>query len=72
MLTIVYFLMPLLFFLPTGTMRRGMKLLFNLSRERMDSVFVGGTMFGIWGIILAVPVTIFVREFLKHFLNLNI
>jgi len=38
----------------------------------MIILILGGTIFGFWGILLAVPVTIFVREFLNCFLNLNI
>ncbi len=33
---------------------------------------LGGTIFGFWGILLAVPVTIFVREFLNCFLGLKL
>lgn len=38
----------------------------------MIILILGGTMFGFWGLVLAVPVTIFVREFLNFFLQLNI
>lgn len=37
----------------------------------MVVLIIGGTMFGFWGLILALPITIFVREFLNHFLDLN-
>jgi len=38
----------------------------------MIILILGGTIFGFWGIVLAVPVTIFVREFLNYFLDLNL
>ncbi|MEO0094536.1 MAG: AI-2E family transporter [candidate division WOR-3 bacterium] len=33
---------------------------------------LGGAVGGIWGIIFAIPVVIFVREFLNHFFNFNL
>ena len=38
----------------------------------MIILILGGTIFGFWGIVLAVPVTIFVREFLTYFLDFNL
>ena len=38
----------------------------------MVALIIGGTTFGIWGVILAIPVTIFVREFLNFFLNIKV
>jgi predicted PurR-regulated permease PerM len=38
----------------------------------MVALIIGGTTFGIWGVVLAVPVTIFVREFLNFFLNISV
>jgi predicted PurR-regulated permease PerM len=35
-------------------------------------LILGGTTFGFWGLILAIPVTIFVREFLNLFLDLHL
>ncbi|MCK5259318.1 MAG: AI-2E family transporter, partial [Thermoplasmatales archaeon] len=35
-------------------------------------LILGGTMFGFWGVLLAVPTTIFIREFLNYFLGLNL
>jgi len=37
----------------------------------MISLILGGTMFGFWGVLLAVPMTIVIREFLNSFLELN-
>ncbi|MEE8596335.1 MAG: AI-2E family transporter [bacterium] len=37
----------------------------------MIVLILGGTMFGFWGVLLAVPTTIFIREFLNYFLGLN-
>ena len=38
----------------------------------MIVLILGGTMFGFWGVLLAVPTTIFIREFLNYFLGLNL
>ncbi len=38
----------------------------------MVALIIGGTTFGIWGVVLAIPVTIFVREFMNHFLSYNL
>lgn len=38
----------------------------------MIALIIGGTTFGIWGVLLAIPVTIFVREFMKHFLEIRV
>lgn len=38
----------------------------------MITLILGGAIFGFWGVILAVPITIFIREFLNYFLNLNL
>lgn len=38
----------------------------------MIALIIGGTTFGIWGVLLAIPVTIFVREFMNHFLSFNL
>lgn len=38
----------------------------------MVALVIGGTAFGIWGVLLAIPVTIFVREFMKHFLEIRV
>ncbi len=38
----------------------------------MVALIIGGTTFGIWGVVLAIPVTIFVREFMNHFLSFNL
>lgn len=37
----------------------------------MIALILGGTIFGFWGVLLAVPATIIIREFLNHFLDLN-
>ena len=37
----------------------------------MVALILGGTMFGFWGVLLAVPMTIVMREFLNSFLELN-
>jgi predicted PurR-regulated permease PerM len=38
----------------------------------MIALIIAGTTFGIWGVLLAIPVTIFVREFMKHFLEIRV
>jgi putative permease len=38
----------------------------------MIMLILGGAIFGFWGVILAVPLTIFVREFLNFYLNLSL
>jgi predicted PurR-regulated permease PerM len=38
----------------------------------MVVLIIGGMTFGFWGVVLAIPVTIFVREFMNYFLGLNI
>lgn len=38
----------------------------------MIVLILGGTIFGFWGVLLAVPTTIFIREFLNYFLGLNL
>ncbi|UCF69929.1 MAG: AI-2E family transporter [candidate division WOR-3 bacterium] len=38
----------------------------------MVALIIGGTTFGVWGVVLAIPVTIFVREFMNFFLHLNV
>ncbi|HEC77665.1 MAG TPA: AI-2E family transporter [candidate division WOR-3 bacterium] len=38
----------------------------------MIVLILGGMMLGFWGVILAVPAVIFIREFLNHFLGLNL
>ena len=38
----------------------------------MIVLILGGLMFGFWGVVVAVPFTIFAREFLNHFLKLNL
>jgi predicted PurR-regulated permease PerM len=37
----------------------------------MVILILGGAIFGFWGVLLAVPITIFVREFLNYFLGLR-
>jgi len=37
----------------------------------MIALILGGTMFGFWGVLLAVPMTIVIREFLNSLLELN-
>jgi predicted PurR-regulated permease PerM len=37
----------------------------------MIALILGGTTFGFWGVLLAVPATIVMREFLNYFLELN-
>jgi predicted PurR-regulated permease PerM len=38
----------------------------------MVVLVLGGAIFGVWGVILAVPITVFVREFLNHFLGMHL
>ncbi|MDH4210627.1 MAG: AI-2E family transporter [candidate division WOR-3 bacterium] len=38
----------------------------------MIALIIGGATFGIWGVLLAIPVTIFVREFMNHFLEIGV
>lgn len=38
----------------------------------MIALIIGGITFGFWGVLLAIPVTIFVREFMTYFLDVNI
>lgn len=38
----------------------------------MVVLILGGVIFGFWGVIVAVPATIIIREFLNYFLNLNL
>lgn len=38
----------------------------------MVVLVLGGAVFGVWGVILAVPLTIFAREFLNYFLKMKI
>ncbi len=38
----------------------------------MIVLIIGGITFGFWGVLLAIPVTIFVREFMTYFLEVNI
>ena len=38
----------------------------------MIVLIIGGITFGFWGVLLAIPVTIFVREFMNYFLEVNI
>jgi predicted PurR-regulated permease PerM len=38
----------------------------------MIVLILGGAMFGFWGVILAVPLTIFIREFLNFYLHLSL
>ena len=37
----------------------------------MIALILGGTIFGFWGVLLALPATIVIREFLNYFLELN-
>lgn len=37
----------------------------------MIVLILGGTIFGFWGVLLAIPATIVIREFLNYFLELN-
>jgi len=38
----------------------------------MVALIIGGITFGFWGVVLAIPVTIFVREFMNYFLQVNV
>jgi predicted PurR-regulated permease PerM len=38
----------------------------------MIVLIIGGITFGFWGVLLAIPVTIFAREFMNYFLDVNI
>jgi predicted PurR-regulated permease PerM len=38
----------------------------------MVTLIIGGMTFGFWGVVLAIPVTIFVREFMNYFLEINV
>ena len=38
----------------------------------MIVLVMGGALLGVWGVIIAVPVTIFLREFLNHFLGMKL
>ena len=38
----------------------------------MVALIVGAAAFGIWGVMLAIPLVIFVREFMRHFLDVNV
>ncbi len=38
----------------------------------MVALIIGGLTFGFWGVLLAIPVTIFFREFMNYFLGLNL
>jgi len=38
----------------------------------MIVLIVGGLTFGFWGVLLAIPVTIFFREFMNYFLEINV
>lgn len=38
----------------------------------MVVLVIGGLTFGFWGVVLAIPVTIFVREFMNYFLEINV
>lgn len=38
----------------------------------MVVLIIGGITFGFWGVVLAIPVTIFVREFMNYFLEINV
>ena len=38
----------------------------------MIVLIIGGLTFGFWGVLLAIPVTIFFREFLNYFLEINV
>lgn len=37
----------------------------------MIALILGGTIFGFWGVLLAIPATIIMREFLNYFFELN-
>ncbi|MGD9379898.1 MAG: AI-2E family transporter [candidate division WOR-3 bacterium] len=38
----------------------------------MVVLIIGGITFGFWGVVLAIPGTIFVREFMNYFLEINV
>lgn len=38
----------------------------------MIALIIGGMTFGLWGAVLAIPVTIFMREFVNYFLGINL
>ncbi len=38
----------------------------------MIALIVGAAAFGIWGVMLAIPLVIFAREFMRHFLDVNV
>lgn len=38
----------------------------------MIALVLGGLIFGFWGVLIAVPFTIFAREFLNHFMDLTL
>ena len=38
----------------------------------MIVLIIGGLTFGFWGVLLAIPVTIFSREFMNYFLEINV
>jgi len=38
----------------------------------MIVLIIGGLTFGFWGVLLAIPVTIFFREFMNYFLEINV
>jgi predicted PurR-regulated permease PerM len=38
----------------------------------MIALIIGGMTFGLWGVVLAIPVTIFMREFVNYFLGINV
>jgi predicted PurR-regulated permease PerM len=38
----------------------------------MVALIIGGLTFGFWGVLLAIPTTIFVREFVNFFLGINV
>ena len=38
----------------------------------MVALIVGAAAFGIWGVVLAIPLVIFAREFMRHFLGVNV
>ncbi len=38
----------------------------------MVMLVIGGITFGFWGVVLAIPATIFVREFMNYFLEMNL
>jgi predicted PurR-regulated permease PerM len=38
----------------------------------MIALIIGGLTFGFWGVLLAIPITIFGREFVNYFLEINV